>query len=246
MLSSGTPPLLTTEEAALRVLLSVFLGAVVGLERELTQKSAGLRTHILVCMGACVFTIISVADLILEAPANGNVVFNRDPHRIAAQIVTGIGFIGGGAVLRHGGAVYGLTTAASLWMMASIGMLCGSGHSRLSIITTLITFLILFTVGNVERTYFGKHMKAFNRLRLVVHVHAAQVDAVQTWVEKSLSREILEQRTQTNTQTEETILSYVLNIAGSKVDVGNLTQRLNRVPGVQSSEFRVYEDTTRE
>ena len=114
----------------IRLLMAVLLGFAVGLEREMTNKYAGLRTNILVCVGACVFTILSVYGF--PTFANGdNVLIDhatgiRDTSRVAAQVVTGIGFIGGGTVLRHGATIFGITTAATLWMAASIGMACGS------------------------------------------------------------------------------------------------------------------------
>ena len=110
----------------IRVLSSVLLGFAIGLEREMTNKYAGLRTNILVCLGACLFTIISIYGF-PEVSVTGDELGTRDTARVAAQVVTGIGFIGGGTVLRHGATVFGLTTAATLWVSASIGMACGAG-----------------------------------------------------------------------------------------------------------------------
>ena len=110
----------STLEILLRVFSACLLGFAIGLEREMTNKYAGLRTNILVCLGACLFTIISIygfPTVVTDENANGI----RDTARVAAQVVTGIGFIGGGTVLRHGATVFGLTTAATLWMVASIG-----------------------------------------------------------------------------------------------------------------------------
>jgi putative Mg2+ transporter-C (MgtC) family protein len=186
------------QEAAFRMVLAILLGSIVGVERELTLKSAGLRTHILVCLGATVFTLVSLSDLsqaMVPATTSGatyDIRINRDPARIAAQIVTGIGFIGGGAVLRHGNSVRGLTTAASLWLMASIGMLVGSGQYRLSLVVTLMTFLVLFTIGHLERSVFAKHLKGFNRLDLKLTVARTELDTVQTWLARHLSKEIVE------------------------------------------------------
>ena len=97
----------------IRVLSSVLLGFAIGLEREMTNKYAGLRTNILVCLGACLFTIISIYGF-PEVSVTGDELGTRDTARVAAQVVTGIGFIGGGTVLRHGATVFGLTTAATL------------------------------------------------------------------------------------------------------------------------------------
>src|SRR5919106_2515279 len=103
---------------ALRLLLAAVLGACVGLEREIHEHPAGMRTHLLVSLGAAGFTVLSIAGF----PSVG-----ADPARVAAQIVTGIGFLGAGAILKEGATIKGLTTAASLWVVASIGMAAGAG-----------------------------------------------------------------------------------------------------------------------
>ena len=102
----------------LRIIFSIILGSIIGLERELTNKSAGLRTQIMVCLGSCLFTILSIygfSTAVTLYPLG-------DPSRVAAQIITGIGFIGAGTVLRQGLTVTGLTTASTLWIVAAIGM----------------------------------------------------------------------------------------------------------------------------
>jgi len=136
-------------DIGLRVLISVLFGFTVGFERELTSKFAGLRTHILVCLGSCVFTILSIFVFPTIA-AGGNPVAFGDPARIAAQVLTGIGFIGGGTVLRHGSSVIGLTTAATLWTTASIGMAVGCGYIILGGIATLLTLFVLILVRKLE------------------------------------------------------------------------------------------------
>ncbi|MFQ6094626.1 MAG: MgtC/SapB family protein [Candidatus Bathyarchaeia archaeon] len=119
-------------ELVVRLILAVGLGGIVGIERELVHKPAGLRTHMLVSLGSCLFTIISIYD------------FQLDPARIAAGIVAGIGFIGAGAVIAERGRVVGITTAASLWVTASIGLATGVGNYVLSVTTTFLVFTILF------------------------------------------------------------------------------------------------------
>lgn len=133
---------------------SVILGFILGLEREITNKNAGLRTHILVCMGACVFTLLSVYGFpTFVSGDNYNPHANgiRDTARIAAQVVTGIGFIGAGTVLRHGSSVRGLTTAATLWMAASIGMACGAERYDIAIIGTIFSVFVLVLIKYFER-----------------------------------------------------------------------------------------------
>lgn len=121
-------------ELLLRMLLAAALGAALGLERELSGQRAGLRTHLLVALGACVFTEAGFA----YGPRPG-----LDPTRVAAQVVTGIGFLGAGAILRYGATVRGLTTAASLWVVAAIGLAAGIGLYAESAVAAGLTLVAL-------------------------------------------------------------------------------------------------------
>jgi putative Mg2+ transporter-C (MgtC) family protein len=123
------------------ILLSVCCGAVIGLERELKHKPAGLRTNVLICLGAAIFTIIS------ERMAGGQ----DSITRIAAQIVTGVGFLGAGAVIQDRGGVHGLTTAATIWLVASIGMACGARLYYLALISTVLAIGVLLGLAQVDR-----------------------------------------------------------------------------------------------
>lgn len=135
----------------LAVLLAVILGAAIGLEREASGKAAGLRTNVLICLGAAVFTIIS------RQMGRGG---DASMTRIAAQIVTGVGFIGAGAIIRDRAGIYGLTTAATIWLVASIGMACGAGMHILAVTSTLIAVVVLIGLGKLEKPlahYMRKH-----------------------------------------------------------------------------------------
>jgi putative Mg2+ transporter-C (MgtC) family protein len=123
-----------------RVLVAAFAGALIGLEREIHAHPAGMRTHLMVAIGACTFTILSMYGF-SDVLGQSDVVL--DPSRVAAQIVSGIGFIGGGAILKYGASIRGLTTAGSLWATASIGFAFGSG---LVILGTAVTLLIVFSL----------------------------------------------------------------------------------------------------
>ncbi len=123
------------------ILLAVVLGAVIGLEREISGKAAGLRTNILICLGAAIFTIISKQ----MAETGGSVT------RVAAQVVTGVGFLGAGAIIQDRGGVHGLTTAATIWLVASIGMACGAGFYYLAIISTAIAILVLLGLARLAK-----------------------------------------------------------------------------------------------
>jgi len=123
---------LTAGEQILRLILAAALGLMVGFEREKAHKPAGLRTHMLVCIGSCLFTIVSLE-------------FIADPARIAAGIVAGIGFIGGGAIIAERDRVVGITTAASLWVTAAIGLATGVGNYALAVTAALLSLLTLFS-----------------------------------------------------------------------------------------------------
>src|SRR6476469_9847155 len=112
-----------------RVLLAFFLGGIVGIEREWARRPAGLRTHMLVCAGSACFTVASVYGF-------NSYGTNVDPSRLAAQIITGVGFLGAGAIFRSGTAVRGLTTASSIWITAAIGIVTGLGMLWLALFTT--------------------------------------------------------------------------------------------------------------
>ena len=128
-------------ELVQRLCLAALLGAALGFEREWHQKFAGLRTNILIAIGSTLFTVMSI-DL---SAAGG------DRTRIAAQIVTGIGFLGAGAIMRTGGGIRGLTTAAMIWVNAAIGVAVGGGEYHVAIITTGVTLFVLILLNPVER-----------------------------------------------------------------------------------------------
>jgi putative Mg2+ transporter-C (MgtC) family protein len=129
----------------LRLLLAAGLGAAVGLEREFRQKAAGLRTNILIALGSALFTMIGIEMM----PAGA------EPSRIAAQVVTGIGFLGAGAILRSGRSVHGMTTAATIWVNAAIGMAVGAGMPGLAIVAAIVTLVVLALLPPLE-AYFER------------------------------------------------------------------------------------------
>lgn len=146
--------MLDWKEIVLRLLLAAFFGALVGLERERKHWAAGLRTHMMVCVGSGLVMMVSAFGFsdILGTP---NVTL--DPSRIAAQVVSGIGFIGAGTILfLKEGIIRGLTTAAGLWTVAAIGLATGGGMYFAASITTVIALIILWGIRPLERIYFGK------------------------------------------------------------------------------------------
>ena len=118
-------------ESLIRLFISVVLGGLIGFEREKKVKPAGLRTNMLVCLGSCLFTLVSITN------------FSVDPARVAAGIVTGIGFLGAGSIIATGGQIIGITTAATLWVVAGIGLVVGLGEYIIAIVSTIMVYLIL-------------------------------------------------------------------------------------------------------
>lgn len=131
---------MTQTEIAWRLLLAAGLGGAIGIERELRQKPAGLRTNILIAFGAALFTMVSI---VLAGP--GGV-----PDRLAGNVVTGVGFLGGGAILHSRRTVHGMTTAATVWVNAAVGMAAGAGAIAMAMIATAITLVVLAVLPPIE------------------------------------------------------------------------------------------------
>ncbi len=136
-------------EVLIRLLLAILAGGLIGYQREIADRPAGLRTHTLVALGAALMTIISIYPFIGMERA--------DPSRIAATIVVGIGFIGAGAIIRQGSTVKGLTTAASLWTVAGIGLALGAGSYFAGILVTILVLIILIGLKQFEVRLIGLH-----------------------------------------------------------------------------------------
>jgi putative Mg2+ transporter-C (MgtC) family protein len=156
-------PNLGWPEVLLRLFVAAVLGGAVGLERELRERQAGLRTHLVVCVGSALFTLVSAygfRDFLLH----GGGLVRADPTRIAAQIVSGIGFLGAGAIIRQGLSVRGLTTAATLWLVAAIGMASGAGYWDAALIATLGAILTLGPLRVVSFRVLSRFRPALDRL----------------------------------------------------------------------------------
>ena len=169
-------PQLGEWELIVRLALAAALGAVIGFEREWRDRTAGLRTHMLVCIGSAAFTIVSAYGFsewyeAIPEDARANIV--SDPTRIAAQIVTGIGFLGAGAIFRSEDGIKGLTTAASLWVMAAIGLAAGAGYYELAVASTVLILLVLVALRQVSGRI--KAMNREDRIELQILVANAEV-----------------------------------------------------------------------
>jgi len=150
-------------DISIRLVIASVLGAAIGLERELHAHPAGMRTHLLVSLGSAAFTVLSI--FFFESPAAPNGSLPTDPSRIAAQIVSGIGFLGAGAILKYGTSVRGLTTAASLWATAGVGMAAGAGAWVVAVVTTV---LIVFSLGPLNWVISRFRLRGQDLVRLRV------------------------------------------------------------------------------
>ena len=148
----------------LQIGLATLLGGAIGLERELGGKPAGLRTNILICIGSVLYTHLSLAML---TGSTGAIPVGTDTTRVAAQIVTGVGFIGAGTILHARGAVVGLTSAATIWVVAAIGIALGSGYYLEGVGTTLAVLAVLAGLGRAEKILQAHSMRS----TITIHAH---------------------------------------------------------------------------
>jgi putative Mg2+ transporter-C (MgtC) family protein len=160
-------------DLAVRLLIASILGAAIGLEREIHDHPAGMRTHLLVALGSAIFTVLSIYGF--EGVTANGVSPSVDPTRIAAQVVSGIGFLGAGAIIKYGTSIRGLTTAASLWTAAAIGMAAGAGDW---VIASVGTFIVVFSLWPLHAVHLrirkpGTHV---TRIRLEVGRLEAMAD----------------------------------------------------------------------
>lgn len=167
------------ETALLRLLLSFLLGGIIGFERQMRRREAGIRTFTLICLGSTVAMLVSI--WIPQIYPN---FLNGDPGRIAAQVLSGIGFLGAGAIIQGHGSVHGLTTAACIWVVAVIGLAVGAGMFVPAIFTTLITLFVLLSVERLEQRVFLN--SGVNKI-LSIHCNTASPDL-------AILRKILEQK----------------------------------------------------
>lgn len=155
-----------------RLVLAAVCSGLIGYERESARKAAGLRTFTLVGVGAAVFSVVSIIGF--SGP---------DQSRIAAQIVTGVGFLGAGAIFRDGAFVSGLTTAAGLWVVASIGMAAGSGSYELAVVGTVVTLATLYGLRAIDAAVYRKKTKTRSRLEVFVN-DVTQLEALLKFIRR--------------------------------------------------------------
>ncbi|WP_321279091.1 MgtC/SapB family protein [Marinifilum fragile] len=215
---------ITTETIFWRLLFSFFIGAIIGLEREAHRQPAGLRTHILICMGASLIMLLSI-----YIPQTFQNFQNGDPGRIAAQVVSGIGFLGAGAIMKFGVNVKGLTTAASIWVIAALGLTIGAGMYMGAIIGATILLISLIAMDAIEKKLFpGKFIK-----RLHIHVKSKEVspDDFKHILKK---HQIAIRTIDVEQHYDENRISYYLTVQISeRVKLNKLTSELGSIPGIK-------------
>jgi putative Mg2+ transporter-C (MgtC) family protein len=163
-----------------RLMLALILGGLIGFERERNSSAAGFRTHILVCLGSALIMLLSAHGFPEFAKQPG---VNMDPARLAAQVISGIGFLGAGTILRNGLSITGLTTAASLWVVAAIGLAAGAGFYFPAILCTIMVLLSLWMLNAVEKRFFS------SKRVYLLKIHATRTHGVLNEISSLLERQ---------------------------------------------------------
>jgi len=228
----------------MRIFSAIALGFILGIEREITNKYAGLRTHILVCLGACVFTILSIYGfpaMIYEDIPNYRPTGIRDTARVAAQVVTGIGFIGAGTVLRNGPTVFGLTTAATLFVAAAIGMACGAGMYGIAISASLLSVAILTLIRVFERKVLNKSVKNIRRLKIHLHCGNDFIDSIKDYLTATFKNINSLKMTKSVDNPNITKISLVIELV-NKRPIQHIYSKLEGLEGINSISVETLND----
>ncbi len=220
---------ITYWEVALRLFLAVLMGGLVGFERESHNRPAGFRTHILVCVGSALIMLVSAYGFPEELTAS----FDIDPSRIAAQVVTGVGFLGAGTIIRHRGSIRGLTTAASIWVVSGIGLAVGIGFYSGAVFGTFLVLVSLFVLGRIDRAILSqrrlKHLwvRAVDRPGLMGRVAAILGDFKINIRKIDLSSPEFA----ASLQAEAIVMDFLVTIPAG-LDAEQLFQRLSCLKGI--------------
>lgn len=216
---------MTIYEIMFRLTLACILGGLIGLERESLNRPAGLRTYTLVCVGSALAMIVSL-DMYFAYYHT----VNADPGRIAAQVVSGIGFLGAGTIMREGATVRGLTTAAGLWVVACIGLAVGAGLYMPAIAATLICLFVLVYLVRFERKFTG--LREYKALVLVVEDRPGQVGIIGSILgEMGVSIKNIQLNRMEN--DDELEIELLVSLPGD-VAIGEVVQELSEARGIKS------------
>jgi putative Mg2+ transporter-C (MgtC) family protein len=224
-------PQLSTGELVVRVLAATLLGGLVGFEREFSDQAAGFRTHILVSLGAALFTLVGsygAAEFFTEEGAP----VRLDPTRVAAQIVAGIGFLGAGAILRQGVNVRGLTTAAALWVTAAIGTAAGLGYWEGAIAVTIATVISLYGLKQLERAVFPRLKRGYYRFRIEMGPELSLAVLAERMEDAGVRVHTM--KIATDEDGERHLVAYLALGSNSPEAVGD---RIANIPGVDGVDF---------
>jgi putative Mg2+ transporter-C (MgtC) family protein len=225
----GPEVMMSNVEMLLRLLTAAALGSLIGFERERLLWAAGIRTHMLVCVGSCLIMIVSqygFSSILTEK----NVVL--DPSRIAAQVVSGIGFLGAGAILARGEIVKGLTTAASIWTVAAVGLAVGGGLYLAASTSTVIILIILAGIKPLEEAYRSRSQSCQLKVEVEVDNGSLTPDVLKETLglrTGQIKRFLVENRNQNGTDELSILLSKV-----SSQDIASYPDKLKELDGVRS------------
>ncbi len=221
-------------EVFLRLGLAVVLGGLIGLEREQRSRPAGLRTLIIVCLGATIIMIVSSKLPTQYFTGPGEAVIRVDPGRIAAGIVTGIGFLGAGVVLKLGDIVRGVTTAACIWFVAGLGIAIGQGHYALSILSTIIILSVLWLLHYVE-IFFRSNVYPSVTLKVQSEHADGAIDSAKK-IFRQFKGSVKDLKARVEVGSDETLLCFSLKIR-QHFQAHDVVKKLQVLEGVRSVEW---------
>jgi putative Mg2+ transporter-C (MgtC) family protein len=207
-----------------RVGVAVLTGGIIGIERELKHKAAGLKTNIMICLGATLYTALSVL-ITTVATEKGQW---GDPSRIAAQIVSGIGFLGGGAIIKGGANIIGLTTASTIWLVAALGICIGAGYYSVAILTALFVVVSLLVTNFFEDRVLGRLL--YFSLELVVHDPEGEV---RRQINDLLNQNVLVLEDFDLTQRSDNALLIHMRYSGHRADHKRFVLDLWKLSGIK-------------
>jgi putative Mg2+ transporter-C (MgtC) family protein len=220
--------MLPEHQIVLRLIVAAVLGSIVGMERERLNWAAGLRTHMLVCIGSALFMIVSFCGF-TDVMSHEHI--ELDPSRIAAQVVSGIGFLGAGTIILRSKIVRGLTTAASLWTVAAVGLAVGGGLYIAAVTATGLIVIILAGLKPLERRLFRTQRQKLPTLVLIINRRETSLFAIELALEAENLR-LQRMLIQDGNHPDEDRIKITLNRA-RHMDVLSITQQLRRIPGVR-------------
>ena len=215
-------------EGLVRLVVAALLAGVIGVERELREQEAGLRTHMLVCVGATMFMLVGVYGW-SDFELGNDIGVVVDPSRVASYVVSGIGFLGAGAIIKYGINVRGLTTAASLWVVAAIGVAVGVGMYEFAVATTALVILALWPLSQFKRLLAGKAEES-RRLAVSLEPSASVVAALGTIEESGYAIESVEVGEEEDARRLDVVIT-----TSADTHLGDLLDGLASLEGVRTA-----------